>query len=853
MRKWEVCMQKDESWKALILQQKEITEKLEREIVRLKSEDIVVENEALHDEITKCKARLTEADQQVLLLSDENKRLKDSLYEQIYNEKIAILNAVSNKIDVYFHSSVNGELNRLKMFERDSEFRINNIVNILKQNRIDSQDEIFSKIDDLRELLANKLTEARRNYAEQEGAYSKNHQDQYQKLHEESLSQEEMKRALKKNNIESLIGLNIINKLGILLLIIGVIALTQFTYLRLPDIMKTVLVFLGGAVLLVLGEIINRKKPNVFSLGLTSGGVAVSYVGIGVSYFGLKNISMYLALILCIVITGLSFYLSQRYESQTIAAFSIVGGYMPILSIAADDILVYSAMAYFIILNLLLLVIAFRRKWSIAAFIGFAFNVFGTAYIMDLNLNLFGSRPDYIGAKDLITVLYILIAFLIYTLIPIAGTYFDKKKMSMADVALLSMNTYISAIFMYIAFYQTAFVDYKGILAVLFAGTYYFLSKFTSKRLPEEKRVQALFSITSFTFVVLLIPLQFDIIWVSLGWLIEAVLFIVYGILKDDKKFRKYGYIVYSLCLTAFYLFDVFFRIIDENQNFNYKYMCITLGSIIIMSAYLYKKTLVSKTINTLKYYTYVNLWLFISYMIGVELTNVLEPLYVNSSISVSYLLQALSISCGFILAYTVPRIKLIYDNSMRLIAMIIYGVSIFWMMVLNTVSSPVATDDITLTVTIISTAIIIIINLLSVLAMMDFVKGLVLERKLGIEWYPLIVSIYFVVILTQNLIIQYELDFTNFIISIIYILLAFSWIIFGFIKKYSFVRRFGLGLSFLAMAKLFLLDLSILSEGYRIISYFAFGIVLIAISFVYQYFSKRLEGYVINESDQEE
>jgi uncharacterized membrane protein len=54
-------------------------------------------------------------------------------------------------------------------------------------------------------------------------------------------------------------------------------------------------------------------------------------------------------------------------------------------------------------------------------------------------------------------------------------------------------------------------------------------------------------------------------------------------------------------------------------------------------------------------------------------------------------------------------------------------------------------------------------------------------------------------------------------------------------------------------MAKLFLLDLSILSEGYRIISYFAFGIVLIAISFVYQYFSKRLEGYVINESDQEE
>jgi uncharacterized membrane protein len=92
-------------------------------------------------------------------------------------------------------------------------------------------------------------------------------------------------------------------------------------------------------------------------------------------------------------------------------------------------------------------------------------------------------------------------------------------------------------------------------------------------------------------------------------------------------------------------------------------------------------------------------------------------------------------------------------------------------------------------------------------------------------------------------------LEFTNFTISIIYILLAFAWIVFGFIKKYSFLRRSGLGLSFLAMAKLFLLDLAILTEGYRIISYFAFGIVLIAISFVYQYFSKRLEEINIHES----
>jgi uncharacterized membrane protein len=98
-------------------------------------------------------------------------------------------------------------------------------------------------------------------------------------------------------------------------------------------------------------------------------------------------------------------------------------------------------------------------------------------------------------------------------------------------------------------------------------------------------------------------------------------------------------------------------------------------------------------------------------------------------------------------------------------------------------------------------------------------------------------------VILTQNLITQYNLEFNNAAISIIYLITALAWITFGFVKRYIFIRRFGLGLSILSVAKLFIIDLSFLSLGYRIISYFVFGVVLIAISFVFQYFNKRIES----------
>jgi uncharacterized membrane protein len=73
-------------------------------------------------------------------------------------------------------------------------------------------------------------------------------------------------------------------------------------------------------------------------------------------------------------------------------------------------------------------------------------------------------------------------------------------------------------------------------------------------------------------------------------------------------------------------------------------------------------------------------------------------------------------------------------------------------------------------------------------------------------------------------------------------VLAALAWIIFGFVRRFVFIRRFGLVLAIFAVVKLFVLDLTGLTQGFRILSYFALGVILIAISFVYQYFSKRLE-----------
>jgi len=199
-------------------------------------------------------------------------------------------------------------------------------------------------------------------------------------------------------------------------------------------------------------------------------------------------------------------------------------------------------------------------------------------------------------------------------------------------------------------------------------------------------------------------------------------------------------------------------------------------------------------------------------------------------------------ITATFALAFTVLRIKILSDLGTKIISSILYAIGIVWLLILNATSSPINIAAPSIGVTLVGTLVLVIIGVLSVLAVRDLIKLIVMERKLRVEWYPLIVSAYFVVLLTQVLITQYNLSFASVWISIIYVLTALAWIIFGFARRYSFIRRFGLGLALLAVAKLFLVDLASLTEGYRIISYFALGITLVAISFVYQYFNKRLE-----------
>ena len=826
----------NENLKKIISQQKETLSQLEAEYQIIETSDITRENTELKAEIEKLRLNYEKTRNNLKSLSDENAGLKNALYEQIYNEKIKIVNTTAQKLDVLFKSSVDGELNSLSLLENSVKDRINDITATLRRHKVDAKDEIYQRLGELSTLLDEKVTYIRLKAASTPTAFSEAEKTELEALKKEQITDEQVHAIAKKNNFERFVGLNLLNGIGILLIIIGVITAARFTYVRLPDIMKGIMMFVFGAAMLIAGELMNRKKPNIFSLGVTSGGIGVLYVALATSYFSLKILDMYPALAVCVLITGVAFVLSNRYNSHAIIVFALVGGYLPMFSIGSNITVVYGAMVYFVLLNLLALLVSFSKKWRLASFVGLSLNIIGTVYIC----LSYSNSPTII--EKIVLILYVMFAFLNYTLIPIVSTYRTKAVFRKSDIVLLAINTFFSSLIMYFVFYQFHFNDFTGMLAIIFAVIYLLLGRIIEKKFPSgERNAKALFYLTGLMFVILIIPFQFGRAWLSLGWLAEGVLLATYGILYNEKAFKRSGFVICGLCLSAFLLIDCAWT---GDYLFPYKYLAITIGSVIIMGAYMYKKMMAGLFPKIYKYFVIANIWFYTLYIIE-KLKAILSSIYPNpATYRIDYLISAFAIVATFLIAYIVPRIKILSDLGIKILSIVLYFIGIVWLFIINSVYSPtnLQLSTANIGITIIGTIILLVIGLLSVLAVRDLMQLIVMERKIGVEWYPLIISGYYVLILTQNLITQYNLQFSNAAISIIYVLTALAWIIFGFMRRYSFIRRFGLGLAILAVIKLFIVDLSNLTQGYQIVTYFALGVTLVAISFVYQYFSKRLE-----------
>lgn len=820
----------------LLKSQKDILKEYEELFKEINLNDPINENIEIKKEIEGIKKNLLEAEKRIAKLQQENMSLKASLKEQILNERAAILNGSKKKMEIYFSNEEKRGSNKLQALENSVKDRIDKINSMVSKELKEKDEEASKAIDYIKLELDEKISVQKEKLKQANLKVIDEIKMEYDILQEEEISDETLAKKQKHNDIEVKIGLNWINKVGIILLLLGVATAMKYTYsLWFNDYMKGISGFLLGGGLLAVGEWFNKKNKNLFALGLCGGGIGVLYLTVFSSYFLLNILNLPISMMVSILITMGSIALSQRYSSMTIAGISLFGGYLPFFSFVLIEGIwgaqVYIAMGYLIILNLLVLAISFERRWIYINYLSFLLNIPCLIYL------------TFSASNKIIGISYGILTFLMYLGITLAYPIRKNIKLRRLDLALLGLNTIINCLLVYALFETAGFDDYKGFLALAYAASYFGLSRLMFKKTSQEEYVQALFSITALTFCILMIPFQFGVKWAAMGWLIEAILMLTLAKRHNTEKLELGGWAILGIYTLGFFAYD--FNLSWSIKYFAFRYSFLTLGLIYVFTLYvseynksqLFKYTKKGKIFNGFKYFIVLNSWVYL-----LRMAIRLYDQYLATKIPYSYIgfYQLITIAgVTIIFAYAILKIEAIKDKVVVGISTTLLILSNVLCIVINLMRVGGYSNDILRGISI---TILILYNILVFISVKDLTIQLIKRKSLSVEYYPLAIAIYLLGITTLFLTRQFNLQNINLIISIIFIAMSFSCIAFGFKKSYLLIRRFGLGLSIFSTGKLFIFDLYYLSGAGRIIAYFCFGLVLIGISFIYQRLRTSME-----------
>lgn len=824
--------------------QKLLFEQYEKLIDEFSRSDLQKENESLKKRLEDIKTEFEKVKNEHQKLTEENIDLKLTLKEQVFDEKANILKVSKSKLDTYFKNNSETK-NRLHSLEISLKYKIRELKLFVENKFIKNKEEALSSIDQLTVKLKKQLEDQRSELEREELSLKDKISSSYKKLHNEEIDEEVLEKRKKQNKLELKIGLNVFNKLGIFLILIAIGVAAKYSYSTwFNDYAKGILFFTIGIIMLSLGEVFFRKNNDVFSKGMIGGGIAVLYSATFFSYFSLKIIDMNMGLVISLLITVIAIVLSIRYNSKIIASFALTGGYIPfityIFAFSLEGSQVYAGMVYLFILNLSLLLISFYKNWKVTNYLSFFLNLPSYIYLV------------FIADNSVAAILYSILIFIMYLGITLLYPMKYKIKLKVPDIVLLALNTVTSCAVVYTLFDTLNIESYRGVLALVFALVYIGLGIIVKRKMEMESETIALFFGTALTFVVLMIPFQFGVDWLSMGWLVEGLILSIVGYRFRIKPMEYAGLGIFGISAGSFLIFDLL-EVSGFTPFMEFKFSMVILAMISLLVNYMLdvKKGEITpystrgRRVQVYKIVTVVCFYFYCIYMgnyIYYKFYNLktIKPLL--SGYLFSFYNSVIIAFINIALAIVLPKIKLIADRSIRLISTILNVISILICLVL-TVQEPVLADHIAANgaLKIFSIILLVLFNFYSLIRVREITIKVIDRNGISLEMYPVILSTYLLGVLTSIIIFQFDLGQTNLIISFLFLIFAIGNIIFGFLKKYTYIRLFGLGLSLFSTGKLFLWDLRHLTMGSKIIAYFGFGIVLILISFIYQKINKEI------------
>ena len=356
---------------------------------------------------------------------------------------------------------------------------------------------------------------------------------------------EKVRKPRTTSSLEKFVGENLINKIGILITIIGVAIGAKYSIENelISPLTRIILGYISGAALLGIGMKLKAKYLN-YSAVLVSGAIAIMYfiTYFAYSFYGL--IPNLVAFALMFVFTIFTVFAALKYDKQIIAHIGLFGAYAVPILLSDGSGKVEILFSYMAIINFGILVLSFKKYWK-----SLFYAAFGLTWIIVIGwyIDSFDPKIHFNLASTFISIFFatFYVCFLAYKIL-------KKEQFSFSNIVILLLNSFI--------FYGLGYAlisnlkngdELLGLFTLANAFIHFVVSFFIYKRKLADKNLIYLLSGLVLVFITIAIPVQLDGNWVTLLWVGQATLLFWIGRTKNVPIYEKLSYIMMILAIIS--------------------------------------------------------------------------------------------------------------------------------------------------------------------------------------------------------------------------------------------------------------------------------------------------------------
>lgn len=623
-----------------------------------------------------------------------------------------------------------------------------------------------------------------------------------------------------------MIGINIISKIGVIFIIIGIIAFSVAAAPVLNGIALSLIIYSAGLVLGGAGEFFYRRGNKAFSLALTMGCIAEAFITTLISSLKLEAFGSIAAAFISLLIGAGGILLSLRYKSRVILSVTAVCGMIMVFAVDGTLLCGVIMMLYLLIFQSALTVVSIRKSCVIPLILALFFNTIAAAYLSGVYINEISSFCADIA--------YIFLSFSIYTAAVLACEFRGISIKKELSTVLLIASSVFTALFAIILF-TVKFNALAAGAAVLVLGIIYIVLAVISRMNSKDSAAANVFWAVSIMLLLLanylLLKGRYSYI---AAHLFGAALF-VFGVVRSKRMFRDCGIAVLITAQLNFMLISIV-RSYEPIYFIQYSLnILVWVGILIFLTRRRCKGNLF--TAYTITVYCDCSFYLIFvvsNLMIALNSAGLLSNIAV--SFSQHYYAAVIFMLLAFLLAgrADLGKASAAASETVHISALLYLGI-INLCLSFGGISKTDGAGNIGVSIA------CVIACAASVFAALNLALTIQRQNPKFSKAVGLIVSGYAVITATYLLSVNDIIAFTSCIISIIYILLAAAWIVIGFLKENPLLRRCGLALVLFSCVKLFLFDFSNIGDIGRTAMFIGFGIALLCISMIYGFFEAKM------------